>query len=372
MGQAQCIPPSHPKKIQQFFCFNNTVFFSYQQPLNTYFIQNHQEILNNLHTNWRPSASIETLLLRANVLAKIRRFFAERNILEVETPLLSTSTISDPNLHSISAHHHQPGAQNSQTLYLQTSPEFAMKRLLAAGSGSIYQICKAFRDEECGNLHQPEFTMLEWYRIDFDHHTLMNEMDEFLNFILSTPKAERLSYTEMFQKYLGINPHLDTVEKMQLCAKQNDLNISTECYNDHNRDLWLQTLLINLIEPNLGQERPTFIYDFPVTQAALARISQDNCPTAERFEVYIKGMELANGFHELADVDEQRARFYNDLAKRDALKLPKIPLDENLLAALAHGLPDCSGVALGIDRLIMLASNMNSIVDVIAFDLTGN
>lgn len=323
--------------------------------------------MNNLNTNWHPSASIETLFLRANILAKIRLFFAERNILEVETPLLSTSTISDANLHSISAQYHHPGAKNSQTLYLQTSPEFAMKRLLAAGSGSIYQICKAFRDEECGRLHQPEFTMLEWYRIDFDHHALMDEMDEFLNFILVTPQAERLSYAEMFQKYLGIDPHLDTVEKMQLCAKQNGLNISIECYNDHNRDLWLQTLLINIIEPNLGRERPTFIYDFPVTQAALARISQEDCPTAERFEVYIKGMELANGFHELADADEQRARFYNDLAKRYTLKLPKIPLDENLLTALAHGLPNCAGVALGVDRLVMLAANASSIKDVVAF-----
>lgn len=305
---------------------------------------------------------IDTLKFWANLLAKIRAFFAARNILEVETPLLGKSTITDPNIQSIIARCHPPGSSKSQILYLQTSPEFAMKRLLAAGSGSIYQICKAFRDEESGRLHKPEFTMLEWYRIGFDHHDLMDEMDEFLGFVIDAKKAERLSYAEMFQKYLEINPHSASVLELQNCAAQNNLDVSFACDKSSDPDLWLNLLLTHLIEQHLGQNRPTFVYDYPKNQAALAKIRKDGeYFVAERFEVYINGIELANGFHELADADEQRTRFEKDLEKRREMNLSEIPLDEDFLAALKSGLPNCAGVALGVDRLCMIAKNLSDI-----------
>lgn len=321
--------------------------------------------------SWKPTASLENLQLRAQLLVRLRDFFAKKNILEVETPLLSHSTIPDPNIHSFSvAAQILPSfglaaapipACNS--LYLQTSPEFAMKRLIAAGSGSIYQICKAFRSGEAGNKHNPEFTILEWYRIGFNHHNLMDEMDELLNYILNTKPAERLSYAEVFYKHLQIDPFKDSIEKLQECAVNNGLNK----INQLNRNGWLDILMAHFIEPNLGRLRPTFIYDYPLEQSALARISAANPNVAERFEVYVGGVELANGFHELADGKEQRKRFIKDLEQRRRLNLPDISLDENFLAALENGFPDCAGVALGIDRLLMLIAQTQKISDVIAF-----
>ena len=306
------------------------------------------------------------LRLRAEMLTKIRDFFTKRNVLEVETPLLNSSTITDANLHSIEAFCRNPGSSQIEKLYLQTSPEFAMKRLLAAGSGSIYQICKAFRDEECGRLHNREFTMLEWYHVDFDHHALMDEMEEFLIHTIQAAAAERLSYKTVFQKFLNINPHTASTSELKNCALQNQLSISQALESETDRDIWLNILLTNLIEPRLGQKQPTFIYDYPITQAALARIRNDEIPVAERFEVYIRGIEIANGFHELTDAKEQRIRFKNDLKIRAKLNLPQIPLDEKFLAALEHGLPNCAGVALGIDRLLMVANHLQSIHEIFA------
>lgn len=312
------------------------------------------------NTSWLPKISLETLRLRAKILNQIRNFFSARDCLEVETPLLSSCSIPDPNIHSIAV------PNQNQTWYLQTSPEFAMKRLLASGSGSIYQICKAFRAEEKGNLHNPEFTILEWYRINFDHHELMDEMQELLECIFAKKfTIERLSYEAMFQKHLELDPHRAKITEFRACAAEHQLNLSTEIKQSSDRDLWLNTLLTHLIEPKLGQNSPTFIYDYPVSQAALARIrapqNADDVSVAERFEVYINGIELANGFHELAAHHEQRQRFLKDLSTRQNLNLPKIPLDENLLAALKHGLPNCAGVALGIDRLVMLVAKLKSI-----------
>jgi len=319
------------------------------------------------NSSWQPTASFTNLWLRAGILAKIRTFFAARNVLEVETPLLSSSTIPDPNVHSIRAQYHQPGANFSQELYLQTSPEFTMKRLLAAGSGSIYQICKAFRDEEAGRLHSPEFTMLEWYRIDFDHYALMDEMDELLNVILATPKAERVTYAELFIKHLNINPHTASATELINCANKNNIDM---CGAGPDPTFWMQLLLTHLIEPYLGNVQPTFVYDFPVAQAALSRIRQEqDYAVAERFEVYVNGIELANGFHELADADEQEARFTKDLAKRAELNLSRVPIDDKLLAALRHGLPNCAGVALGIDRLVMLAAKAKSLNEALSFEV---
>jgi elongation factor P--(R)-beta-lysine ligase len=293
------------------------------------------------------------LLLRAKFLAKIRDFFARRSVLEVETPLLLPTTNPAPYLNSFCC----------DDLYLQTSPEFAMKRLLAAGSGDIYQICKAFRKEEKGRLHNPEFTILEWYRTNFDHHDLMDEVDELLIYLINSPKAKRYTYEEIYKKFLKVNPHKATLKKLKQLAKENNLLVTGL---DDDPDIWLQLLFTHLIEPNLDNKHPVFIYDFPVAQAMLARIRNEKTKVASRFEVYYGGVELANGFHELKDPKEQSQRFDEDLAKRKKLNLPLVPIDEKFLASLAK-LPNCSGVALGIDRLLLLIAKTSSMDEILCF-----
>ena len=315
--------------------------------------------------NWQPTASLANLTKRAQILAKIRNFFAARDILEVETPLLSNATITDPVLHSFSTCYTGPGAAHGKTLYLQTSPEFAMKRLLAAGSGSIYQICKAFRNDELGRHHNPEFTMLEWYRPGFDHHDLMNEMDELLQWVLGCESAERFSYQQIFLRHAKLDPHNASSEDLRQTAKAHGIEIPS--LELDNKDSWLHLLMSHVIEPHLGQKNPCFIYDYPATQAALAQVRPGRPPLAERFEVYVKGIELANGFHELSDAEEQRRRFAYELEERKPLGLPIVPMDYNLLAALEHGIPNCAGVALGLDRLVMLACNAQSLQEIISF-----
>lgn len=313
---------------------------------------------------WRPAASLENLRLRAQVLATIRGFFAERGVLEVETPVLTRATVTDLHLASLSTSAVVPG-EGEVTLWLQTSPEFAMKRLLAAGSGPIYQLCKAFRDGEAGRHHNLEFTILEWYRPGFDHHRLMDEMDELLRVVLRQPPAERLTYGEAFQRHAGLDPHAATDE--QLVAAAHQLGTAPANPADLTRDDWLDLIRSVAVEPHLGRGRPTFIHDWPASQAALARIRPGDPLLAERFEVYVDGIELANGFHELADPAEQRRRFEADLAARRARGLPTPLIDKHLLAALAHGLPDCAGVALGIDRLVLLAAGSGRLAEVVAF-----
>ncbi len=309
---------------------------------------------------WKPTASIESLKKRSNVLQKIRHFFMSRDVLEVETPLMSHATVTDPYLHSF------PVRASDKTYYLQTSPEYAMKRLLAGGSGSIFQLCKSFRDDEKGRFHNAEFTMLEWYRVGFDHHDLMDEMEDLLKLILGDCCLEKFSYAQLFEKYFALNPHTASLETLHECAKKY-LNDRLPNFEIDDRDLFLQLLMTEYIEPELSEKELVFIYDYPVTQAALSRIRHDDPPVAERFEVYFKGIELANGFHELSDANEQRARFEKDLQKRKSLGYSEVPIDEKLLAALEHGFPDCAGVALGVDRLIMLALQKSHIDEVIAF-----
>ncbi len=319
---------------------------------------------------WRPTTTLQTLQKRAEIFQQIRLFFSERAILEVETPLLSHATVTDPHIQAIPAFFKADGASSEQTLYLQTSPEYAMKRLLAAGSGSIFQLCKAFRQGDLGKIHHPEFTMLEWYHVDFDHHDLMNEVDALLQTILQTLPAERLSYAELFEKFLYLNPHTATLTELVECAKQQGIQFTTEAAD---KNLWLALLLTHCIEPHIGQEKPLFLYDFPVSQAALATIRYDQTPpVASRFEVYFKGVELANGFHELQNADEQRTRFMTDLHYRTQHGMPHPPVDENFLAALAAGLPNCSGVALGVDRLIMLALHLSSLEEVMSFKFNNS
>lgn len=316
--------------------------------------------MSDRNTTWRPNATIETLKARAQFLQCIRDFFAGKNILEVETPILAATTVPDVYIDSL---------QTTSGGYLQTSPEFHMKRLLAAGSGAIFQLTKAFRANESGRLHKCEFTMLEWYRPGFDHHQLMNEMDELLQHLLMTPKAERKTYAEIFNEYCAINPHTATAVDLQQCAARFAIN-AIPGLDITDKNAWLDVLMSHVIEPNLGFAGPIFIYDYPASQAALAKLRKaenKDYAVAERFEVYIQGIELANGFHELCDPTQQRARFIADIAKRQALQLAEISLDEDLLAALDAGLPPCAGVALGVDRLFMLKQGERYIHKVMSF-----
>ncbi len=321
--------------------------------------------------DWRPTAPIENIRLRASLLAKTRQFFAARDVLEVETPLLSAATVSDPHLQSFSTRYNGPGLPVNTPLYLQTSPEAAMKRLLAAGSGSIYQICKAFRDGELGARHNPEFTMLEWYRVGFDHVALMVEVEALVKSLLGlSAEFERLSYCAAFERHLGINPH--TASREVLCRYAADVGIAGGLKSEEiERDGWLDLLMSQLIEPHLGQAAPVFIYDYPASFAALAKIRPGTPPLAERFELYITGFELANGYHELCDADELQRRYEKDVRLRQASGVSVPAINSRLRAALATGLPPSSGVALGFDRLLMLAAKVGTIREVMAFTVAS-
>src|SRR3990167_5451324 len=244
-----------------------------------------------MSNNWQPSASINTLQTRAKLIANIRAFFAERDVLEVDTPLMCHTSVTDPFIESIPTLFKSHVNCEENYYYLQTSPEYAMKRLLAAGSGSIYQICKAFRKGDQGHIHHPEFTMLEWYRVGFNHHQLMDEMNDLLKLTLNTTDADRLSYQALFETYLDINPHTATVSDLKKIADYNQLGIANEI---DDCTTWLQLLMSHCIEPKIGKEKPIFIYDFPIMQAALAQITPGDPPVAARFEVYYHGLELAN------------------------------------------------------------------------------
>ena len=298
----------------------------------------------------------------------MRAFFAAKNILEVETPALSSAGTTDPQLDSFVTRFTGPGAASGKTLYMQTSPEFAMKRLLAAGSGSIYQMARVFRDGEMGARHNPEFALLEWYRVGYDYHQLMDEVDALATTLLGRytklAPSERLSYRQAFQQHLQIDPHDATVAELRDCAERQRLSVTA---TDNDLDVWRDLLLTHCIEPRLGQGRLTFLYDYPTSQAALARIRMGEPSVAERFELYFEGIELANGFQELTDHVEQRRRFTQDNRQRVERGKPAIALDERLLAALAVGLPACAGVALGFDRLVMIAAGVPTLRQVSAF-----
>lgn len=316
-------------------------------------------------TTWRPSASIEQLKQRAKLIGDIRQFFREKEVLEVDTPALSHAAVTDIHLHSFKTSFIGPGYADGYPVYLMTSPEFHMKRLLAAGSGSIYQISKSFRNEENGRYHNPEFTMLEWYRVGFDHHQLMDEMDELLQRVLHAGKAVRLTYQQAFLSALEVCPLEAPLQELKECAFK--LGLKDIAENEQDRDTLLQLLFSLGVEKQIGIKAPAFVYDFPASQAALAKINAKDPRVAERFEVYYKGIELANGFNELDDGEEQLARFVADNQKRRSLGLEMQPIDSHLIDALNAGLPACAGVALGIDRLIMLALGAEHIDQVTAF-----
>ncbi len=293
---------------------------------------------------------------RNKLYQSIRNFFTDRQILEVETPILSIGSVPEPTIEPLHTRY-----SDKTKLFLQTSPELAMKRLLAAGSGAIFQIAKVFRDNEVGRWHSPEFSMLEWYRPGFNQTDLIKEVDEFLQILLHCEPAECLDYCEVFEQYTNLHPLNTSLPELQAYLE----NVQDSHIWD--RDTCLQLIISQQIEPKLGINRPTVITNFPASQAALARKRVDNPQLAERFEFYVQGIELANGFHELSDPVEQRQRFEKDLLTRQELNLPIHPLDENFLAALEHGLPDCSGVALGLDRLLMLITGAKHIHEVLAF-----
>jgi lysyl-tRNA synthetase class 2 len=303
------------------------------------------------------------------MLERIRFFFSARGVLEVETPALSRAATTDPHLASFVVPYHGP---DPRPLYLHTSPEFPMKRLLAAGSGSIYQICKVFRDAEAGRLHNPEFTLVEWYRVGYDHRALMDEALALITQALDGKRTlatpEKLSYREAFERHAGLDPHRADAQALAAAIKRRGIETGSDPAREP-VDVLRDLLLTHLVEPQLGRGRLTALYDYPASQAALARIRPGDPPVAERFEVYLDGIELANGFHELNDAAEQRARFGRDLARRKERGLPALPMDERLLAALEAGLPDCAGVALGFDRLAMLAAGARSIQEALPFPI---
>ena len=322
-----------------------------------------------LKNNWRPAASFEVLKTRARMLHGIRAFFAEQNVLEVETPCLARSSISDPHLHSFQTRF------AGQSLYLQTSPEFFMKRLLAAGSGDIYQLARVFRDDESGSRHNPEFTLLEWYRLGLSHHQLMDEIERLLQQLVNQLGAEvnttdirRLSYQQAFVDAIDIDPLVCDVKVLQQRAQQLAIDIPVGMARD-DKDMWLDWLLTQAVAPGFARNRFTFIYDYPASQAALARISEQDARVAHRFELFYGELELANGFYELSNAHEQRDRFEQENQQRLNLGLAEVALDEYLLTALEYGLPECSGVAIGLDRLLMVVLGKNQLSEVLSFPL---
>ncbi len=319
--------------------------------------------------SWQPTLTWQNAQKRAQVLIRIRQFFAERNVVEVETPALSQGTVTDVNLDAFSCDYDflsDSSPEHSSSLYLQTSPEFHMKRLLASGYGCIFQIAKAFRHEEAGRYHNPEFTMLEWYRLGFDHFELMGEVSELLEAVLGCSEARQVTYQQLFLEQVGLDPLVTTREQLiSLITKKNKL--SDWLVLEPDIDILLQFVFSEIIEPNIGLGSPCFVYNFPKSQASLAKISPDDKRVAQRFECYYQGVELVNGFNELIDVSNQLQRFHQDNNQRKKLSLIEKPIDKNFISALSHGLPQCSGVALGIDRLIMLALKAEHIEHVVSF-----
>ncbi len=323
--------------------------------------------------SWRPSCDQTALRARALTLKRIRRFFDERGVLEVETPLLGQSAGTDPHLYPFVSQYRRPGQTVGVDYYLQTSPEFAMKRLLASGSGSIYQICKAFRNEESGRHHNPEFTLLEWYRIGFGLDQLMDEIEALFVVLFDGKRdlgsSKRVPYRKLFEQWVGVDPiHADWSEFAE-CARRCDLSEATAiCGED--RMIWLDLLFSHIVQPQLELGRVYFVYDYPACLPSLARKKPGGEAVVERVEIFLDGLELGNGFHELADPVEQDMRFDGDLVVRRQLGLPLPPKDQRLLGALAKGLPDCSGMAIGLDRLLMLMTGCSHIEQVLAFPVS--
>jgi len=320
---------------------------------------------------WQPTASNEVMRERALMLKNIRAFFDERDVIEVETPLLSQAATTDPHLDSLQTQFRE------QTRYLNTSPEYGMKRLLANGMGSIYQICKAFRDDELGASHNPEFTLLEWYRLAYGCEQLMDELQvliemlcqQSLLFVQKNTSFQRLSYQQAFEEYAGINPHTCTSKQCYQAALHYGVEIPQGLNEGDARDEWLDWLLTQLVLPAFPKQAFTFLYDYPESQCALAKIGHNsqNMAIADRFELFYGEIELANGFHELTDAAEQLQRFKLENNARKLKGKSISCIDKYFIAALAAGLPECSGLALGLDRVLMVLMGVDNIEEVLSF-----
>jgi lysyl-tRNA synthetase class 2 len=311
-------------------------------------------------SDFLPSASIEMLQRRADLLRQIRRFFDNRGFFEVETPVLSRDTVVDRHLDPLSVTLFTDARQPEvgEKLWLQTSPEFGMKRLVAAGAEAIYQIGRAFRGGEVGALHNPEFTMVEWYRVGDGYEAGMQLLGELAGEIFGG-EVERVTYREAFVRYAGVDPWGEIDREM--------LGRLEACPTDAEKDVVLDYLQTTVVEPQLGKQRPVIVYDYPASQSALARVREGKPPVAERFELYYRGVELANGYHELLDPAVLRQRNRENNALRVADGKYALPEESRLLAAMEQGLPACSGCALGFDRLVMVATGAQTVQEVIAF-----
>jgi elongation factor P--(R)-beta-lysine ligase len=310
--------------------------------------------------SFRPTASWDLLRRRAELLRQVRQFFDRRGFLEVETPILSADTVVDRHLDPFSLQ------DSGRALWLQTSPEFAMKRLLASGGGSIYQISRVFRRDELGPLHNPEFTMVEWYQVGAGLEQGIGLLGQLAEEMLGRGPAEPVTYADAFARHCQIDPH--TASAAELARAVGRLGVrAPESLGADDRDGWLDLLLVERVQPHLGAPRPTILYDYPATQAALARLRPGPPAVAERFELYVSGIELANGFHELADPAELRRRNREVNRQRQADGKPPLPDESRLLEAMEAGLPEATGCALGFDRLLMIAAGARTISEVIAF-----
>jgi elongation factor P--(R)-beta-lysine ligase len=324
--------------------------------------------------DWRPGIDVEALRLRARLYALLRGFFGERGVLEVETPVLSEAGNTEPNIDSFITRFSGHRDAGSPERWLRTSPEYPLKRLLAAGIGDCYELGRVFRNGEAGGRHNPEFTMLEWYRVGWDHRRLADEVVELVQKALALvgrhAEVLSLTYRELFVQEAGVDPFCATDAQLQVPLA--GIAIDGEGLT---RDDWLDLLMTHRIQPRLPRDRITVVHDWPATQCALAKIrkpagAKGDPAVAERFELYLGPVELANGYHELTDALEQRQRFERDRDVRAARGVVQPPLDVRLLAALQAGMPDCAGVAVGVERLLMAMTGTDRIADVLAFDFS--
>ena len=312
--------------------------------------------------DWRPSAGIDALRLRARLNAAIRQFFAERDVLEVETPQLSAAGTVDRHIESFRLQD-----ARGEPRWLRTSPEFAMKRLLAAGVGDCYELGRVFRLGESGRRHNPEFTMLEWYRVGWDQHRLMQEVAELIGVALALVgrrcRVRHVAYRALFRERLGLDPF--TADTAALRSALGEVRIDPDGLT---RDDWLDLLITHRLQPQFAADELLFLHDYPASQSALARVvERDGVAVAERFEAYLGSLELANGYHELCDANEQRRRFEVEVAARGAMGRDAPAIDLRLVQALHHGMPACAGVALGVDRLLALLLGGVSVPETLAF-----
>ncbi|MDA6067945.1 elongation factor P--(R)-beta-lysine ligase [Idiomarina abyssalis] len=317
--------------------------------------------------NWRPTADWSVLVKRAELMRQVRQFFYERQITEVDTHLLSQFGVTDCHLNNLTTEFKHPLPSGKKKLYLQTSPEYAMKRILAAYGQDIFQLSHVVRDDEIGRFHNPEFTLLEWYRVGYDDVQLITEVSELLTSLCGAPETKVVTYQQAFIEYLGVDPlssaGVDTIRR-HLVERP---SLSEWMSKETDEDTILQVAFSELIESQFPDNRPICVTEFPQSQAALARIDSNDARVARRFEFYYRGVELANGYHELSDAAEQRVRFKKDNEWRERHGREIQPEDTRLLDALDSGLPACSGVALGFDRLLMIICGANTISEVLPF-----